>query len=458
MFFFSTREEIGLYHYIIKSIKLKIKKKYNIETILYNLPKKITLRFIYFFFFNLIVLNIFRPKKIIKIKYRNCLIGRHVLAHVYRDTSSYKNSFSFYKNLIKSFIMGGLIIDHAYKLSKKIKFAYIDHIGYLNGLYFKVFLIKKKIIFSNGYPRGIYFLDASMKINKNFEIKNIIKIEKQKKIKNKINYKKNSFIKKIIKDPKLVPWMKSTKFIKVKNKKFHNDLKEITHVIYTHSFLDGQLWFGYDGFLNMRDWLEFTIKRLDNSKNKVLVKAHPNFYNKEISQYSTIDKRIFDKLFKAYNSKNIIFLNKPVENKILLKNIKKNTILISHHGTSLLEGMYSGFKCISSFSTIWSDTFQLTNNWNTKFNYKKILNKDFNQLFYPNSSDLNEVSAKLFNNPISEYGKRSWYKIVMKKFKNKEKLYNKLMKQKAKNLILSKKNTRELVNSIEKDIEQIKLN
>ena len=64
--------------------------------------------------------------------------------------------------------MGGLIIDHAYKLSKKIKFAYIDHIGYLNGLYFKVFLIKKKIIFSNGYPRGIYFLDASMKINKNF--------------------------------------------------------------------------------------------------------------------------------------------------------------------------------------------------------------------------------------------------------------------------------------------------
>ena len=46
----------------------------------------------------------------------------------------------------------------------------------------------------------------------------------------------------------------------------------------------------------------------------------------------------------------------------------------------------------------------------------------------------------------------------MKKFKNKEKLYNKLMKQKAKNLILSKKNTRELVNSIEKDIEQIKLN
>ena len=53
-------------------------------------------------------------------------------------------------------------------------------------------------------------------------------------------------------------------------------------------------------------------------------------------------------------------------------------------------------------------------------------------------------------NPISEYGKRSWYKIVMKKFKNKEKLYNKLMKQKAKNLILSKKNTRELVNSIEK--------
>ena len=32
---------------------------------------------------------------------------------------------------------------------------------------------------------------------------------------------------KIIKDPKLVPWMKSTKFVKDKNKKFHKDLKEI---------------------------------------------------------------------------------------------------------------------------------------------------------------------------------------------------------------------------------------
>ena len=35
MFFFSTREESGLYHYIIKAIKLKIKKKYNIETVIF---------------------------------------------------------------------------------------------------------------------------------------------------------------------------------------------------------------------------------------------------------------------------------------------------------------------------------------------------------------------------------------------------------------------------------------
>ena len=170
MFFFSTRKESGFYNYIIKGVKLKIKEKYNTKVIYYNIPKKITFCFLYIFFLNLINLNLFRPKKIIKIKYKGCLIGRHVLAHVYRDLSSYRNIYYFYKNLIKSFLIGGLIVDHAYQLSKKVKFVYIDHIGYLNGLYFKVFLIKKKIIFSNGYPRGLYYIDARKRFTKNLEI------------------------------------------------------------------------------------------------------------------------------------------------------------------------------------------------------------------------------------------------------------------------------------------------
>ena len=457
MFFFSTRKESGFYNYIIKAIKLKIKKKYNIKIIFYDIPKKITFSFLCIFFFNLINLNLFRPKKIIEIRYKGCLIGRHVLAHVYRDLSSYRNIYFFYKNLIKSFLIGGLIIDHAYQLSKKVKFVYIDHIGYLNGLYFKVFLINKKIIFSNGYPRGLYHIDTRKGFVNNLEIEDIIKIQKNIGYNQKSKYKKNRFINEIIKNPKLVPWMKLKKFVKTK-KKFLKDLKNISHVIYTHSFLDGQLWFGYDGFLNMKDWLEFTIKKLDNNKNKVIVKAHPNFYNKKISEYSNIDKKIFQKLFNKYNSKNIIFLNKPVENNILLKSLKKNTILISHHGTSLLEGMNSGFKCISSFATIWSDKFHMANNWKTKSEYEKILNKNFKQLYFSNSNDLNEVSTKLFNHPYSEYGKKFWYNIVIKKLKKDKRLYLKLMKTNERYLISSDKITKDITNSLQEGIEEIKLN
>lgn len=457
MYFFSTREENGFYNYIIKAIKLKIKNKYNSEVNYYNCSKTITFSFFYIFFLNLINLNIFRPKKIINIKYKNCLLGRHVLANVYRDLSSYKNTFTFYKNLIISFLIGVRIIDHAYKLSKKVTFVYIDHIGYLNGLYYKVFLINKKIIFTNGYPRGLYFIDNSKGFKKNLEIENIVKIPKQHQFKKKIRYKKNIFIKKIINNPKLVPWMKSTKFVKT-NKKLFNDLKNISHVIYTHSFLDGQLWYGYDGFLNMREWLEFTIQKLNNNKNKVLVKAHPNFYNNTISEYSNIDKKIFQELFNKCSSKNIIFLNKPIENKILLKNLKKNTILISHHGTSLLEGLHSGFKCISSFATLWSDEYKLTNNWKTKLQYEKILNKNFNSLFFPNLSHLNEVNSKLFNHPFSEYGKKFWYKIIIKKLKKNKKLIYKLMTMDDKHLISSDRTTKEITSLLQEGIEQIKLN
>ena len=42
-------------------------------------------------------------------------------------------------------------------------------------------------------------------------------------------------------------------------KKFHN-YDDYTHLIYTHSFTDAQLVYGYDEFTNVYDWLYFTLK------------------------------------------------------------------------------------------------------------------------------------------------------------------------------------------------------
>ena len=44
-----------------------------------------------------------------------------------------------------------------------------------------------------------------------------------------------------------------------------------------HILLDAQLWLGYDGFKNLFDWLEFTIDKLVQQNNKVIIKSHPIF-------------------------------------------------------------------------------------------------------------------------------------------------------------------------------------
>jgi hypothetical protein len=412
---FVTREGF-IYDIIVSSIIFNEEKRFGSKIEILKTKKKIicSFSFLYFFIKNFFLLNFFLKKKILYLNYKNCNIGMHVLANVYRNIKSYKSIFYYYYNFFKDIYLAGAIVDHAYKISNNIKIAYIDHAGYLNGLYFRVFALKKKIVYTNNYPRGIFFIDFRKK--ENFYLNSndkALKLFIGKKVK-KISYNKNKlFVDKIINNPHTVPWMATTKFIN----KINTNFKLLTHVIYCHSFVDGQLWFGNDGFVNLKEWLIFTIEKLSHSQNRVLIKAHPNFYNSAIDNISKWDREIFNKIKKKYESQNIIFLNEPTKNGDLLKNLSKKTVLISHHGTALLEGLFSGFKCISSTSTFWDANLKLTNSWRSQDEYKRLLDKDFYSLNFPRKFDLSFVSEELFLNPVSEYGKKYWYKILLKELK-----------------------------------------
>ena len=39
----------------------------------------------------------------------------------------------------------------------------------------------------------------------------------------------------------------------------YSNLDKVSHVIYAHAFTDAQLVYGYDGFRNVLEWLEFTV-------------------------------------------------------------------------------------------------------------------------------------------------------------------------------------------------------
>ena len=100
---FSTRKPESHYQFIINSIILNLrKKKINIKKIIYPKKKKITVNFIIFLISNIINLNLFRKKKIVYLNYRNCCIGRYIIATTFREFSSYFNRIIFIKNLIKN--------------------------------------------------------------------------------------------------------------------------------------------------------------------------------------------------------------------------------------------------------------------------------------------------------------------------------------------------------------------
>ncbi|MDA7713978.1 hypothetical protein N8824_01560 [Candidatus Pelagibacter sp.] len=413
--FFASRPTHGVYRAINLGCKKHAEKltKSNFELKFFK--KKIpSIGFFIFFFKNIINFNFINKKKYLNLTYRKCEIGRHATAMTYRDINTYHSIFHKLFNLIRYFFWSGMYVDHAYFIADDIDAAYIDHCGYLNGLYFRVFALKKKIIYTNNHPRGLFFIDFSKIKNKRLNAnENAIRLFKVKKKYNLANSQKKILY--FIKNPKLIPWMSTTKYKNISIPK--SKIQNYDYVVYCHSFLDGNLWFGNDGFSNLRDWLEYTLEELKKNNEKVIIKAHPNFYNKVVGEYAVRDKKIFDEIKNKYQNKNFLFINESIPNSELMKRLSKKTILISHHGTSLLEGSVCGFKTICSMSTIWSPNFNISNQWFNPKDYSKVLKKKWKELRFTNIKDLNIVLYQLTKNKYAFCGNFHFHKIICRHFK-----------------------------------------
>ena len=402
--FFSTQKNSGIYRILNHSILLHFKKKFNYggETNHAKIIKNFNFSFFLFFIFHSMKLLIFRNKEnFLFIKYKKSNIGKHVTSRVFRDVTSYKSEFNLLKNYLKYFYIAGLTIESANYYAKHSKAIFIDHVGYINGLFFSIFAEKKKIIYTNSYPRGLFFIDFSKNNNfKKKELETCIKLEKKK-----IKLKKKEYIKRLIYKPELIPHIRKQKWhdSKIKN------LKKIDYVIYTHSFVDGLLWWGNDGFVNLRDWTEFTIQTLIKKNANILVKIHPNFFQKIDHDFIKLDKKIFYEIMNKYSYyKNISFIDFPVRNKFILDSLRKDAIIVSHHGTALLEGAARKFKCISSIATLWNKNIKITNSWKNKKDYENLLNKKWINLKYADKKSFNNLELQLFSNKYSLWGKKYW--------------------------------------------------
>ncbi len=420
--FLTTRYTDDIYKLIvnlcIKDISLK-KKKIKIE--------EIKIRKIPDFFFLIICLKYFfqgkfwSKKDIVSLKFKDINFGKKLLSITFRNFDSYISYYKYYYNLFKNIYLISKLFSTAnfYEKNYNFNYVYIDHLEYLNGIYFEIFKKKNRVFYTNHYPNNIVKTKK-----KNIETVNTIyfKNKKYSEKKKKVILKTAKKVYGSIKD--FLPWMNLTKWSSMNLK----NLKDYKYIIYTHSFTDSQLEYGYDGFVNTLEWLEYTIDQLQKKQVKFIIKAHPNFYvnSKKNSKddLAKWDREIYKNLKEKIKfKKNILFIDKPILNKTLVSRLDKKCLVITKHGSVQLEMIYHGFKVIASEKNLIDKKYKLVNSWNNKEEYKKLINRKWDDLNFGDKNNFLTVIEFLFMNENSILGKK-FYLNELKEQMYREKLIN----------------------------------
>ena len=419
-YFLTTRKSEKIYRFIVNPSKIHAESilKSKLEIKYFQHAHYPEISFIFYIFYVILTGQIFFNKKFINLKYSGYVIGRYILSHSMREGAYYRSKIIFFFSKLKLLIIAGKLINSLDQINKSTKSIYIDHGMYINGIILQAAIQKKLIIYSNNYPRGLFCYDfrTAKKKNLNLQYEDLVRL-KPKKIDKEKMLQTKKIIKRISNHGKFYPWMSKTKFLDYKN---DIDLKNITHIIYAHSFLETQYIFGSDGFSNYEDWLVYTIEELSkNKKNFILVKSHPNFYTKNFSDINYLDSKIFEKVKKKFKKlRNVFFLDYPYKNYDLLKKVNKKTIIIIRHSSALIEAIHFGFKVIFSSANLWNVKYAKGENcWKTINEYKVLLEKEWVKLSYFSSSSFYRLGYDLFCNEKNYFGDECWDKMLSIKLK-----------------------------------------
>ena len=462
-FFYHTIANVKFHNLLIEASKLSISKKLKLKEITskqVSFSHSPSLNLIFFLIKNTLNLKLFFTHQFILLKYKDCDIGRYAASVSFRSNKILDNQLYKVFILIKNIIKSGLIIDNALKIVKSSHGIYVEHVCYFGALYIKIFSKFNKIVYFNGWPRGFAVIDYRKKQNLKIQDSRIIRITpSKKKINNQIYSIATKKVEGIINQPKKnLYYMKYAPYSKNIKKRIRSiDFENIEYLIYAHSFVDGQLDYGYDGFANLHEWLEFTIKHLIKRKKKFIVKGHPNFFNKTLGAISEQDLIIFRKLKDKYSSEQVIFIDEPVQNSLIFNKLLKKTIILSHHGTAILEATHMGYKSICSVYSLWDQKFNISNQWSTKNQYIKLLNLPYKNLkLYSSKAKFLDLIYQLYFNEFGYYRKRNFHTIIEKHAKN---LDRKKIKLNHNDILkhIKKDKIKVIINTLAKNIEEINL-
>ena len=303
---------------------------------------------------------------------------------------------------------------------------------YLDGAVLN-FLNNSYYLYSNQYPRNFNYI----KVTTPFEwslVRKIypLKIKNTKSLENKID-KTKTIINKMLNTNDNRHYAKGSMLLESSDdENFYSNLsKDYDYILYLHAFTDAFYGYGKTDFESIYEWTEFTLNKLIN-KN-VIIKAHPNFYNKgiiKINERMTWDLKAYENLEKKYSkNKNFKFINKPINNIKLLKHLNQKCIAITKHGNALIEAIISGKKAICSSETYWKD-FKICSNWSSKEEYSNLLKKKYIELPSPKKRTLDIFLTSLYFQKYSDRYKDQ-HNVLVKMSNIDEKLFRYNLKDKT---------------------------
>lgn len=307
----------------------------NKKNLIYNLTKKS-------------LLKIKKNKDIIKIKYKNIKFGDLI-----NDTYiRFKNSPTvdikdlFLKKIIYNFFLSLINLE---RINKNIKInSYIcSFTSYINGGLAARFFINKKI---ETYSAGNRF-KLIKKLNKqdNHHLGNSKIIGKYCKqtilTKSEFFNAKKEFLKRFSgKRDLALGYLATNSYLYNNNKKYINNINQVTSILYLHDFFDAPHDWGSMIFADYYLWTLHTLKLIRKYRLPIAVKMHPNSTKESKLIEEKIKKKFFDIIWVDNNISNIIILKK--------KNIKS---IITANGSIAYEALFFGKAVICAGECSVSD-------------------------------------------------------------------------------------------------------
>ncbi|WP_417536679.1 hypothetical protein [Methylophaga sp.] len=352
--------------------------------------------------FSSVVKNRFMGLNSVRLTYKSINIGKFAVSMALRHPDAYLNKVTYYERLLKFIFICVRNVDNFLCIRSSVRACYVNEPYYTNGVYCELAAKFNIPLYHNTYP---FRLSRFMFSNNEPSVKAFV-VKPDEAADFDKEHIGRQILNDIVTSTETIEYMSTVPFEAREVADFEADA-----IVYAHSFTDAQQSFGGDAaFLNMYEWLLFTLKKLGD--RKVILKAHPAFfregYKAEVIKW---DRAVFERLVSRISgAPNLTVIDWPMRNVDLLKCVKKECVLISHHGNALVEGAGLGFRCISSLSSPWR-RYNLFNTWQTQDEYAQLL-KDFRSLKVTDLEILYGYVFDLYKGESSFFHQDSWRQIV----------------------------------------------